>query len=43
MPDPGGTALNYEVMEEAVRSLRCRGSVPDDWKDRVDEDYQARK
>ncbi len=43
MPDPGGTALNYEVMEEAVRSLRCCGSVPDGWKDRIDEDYQSRK
>ncbi|MBR0515012.1 MAG: VWA domain-containing protein [Clostridia bacterium] len=41
--DKIGTALNYTVMEEAVRSLRCSGSVPDTWKDRIDEDYRARK
>ena len=41
--DEQGTALNYTVMTEAVRSLRCCGSIPDDWSDEIDRDYKARK
>lgn len=40
--DEEGTALNYEVIGEAITSMRCRASIPMDWKDRIDEDYRMR-
>ena len=40
--DARGTALNYEVMTEAVRSLRATGALPSTWKDKIDEDYKSR-
>lgn len=42
--DSSGTGLNYEVLNEAITSVRC-GSVPLDagWKKKIDEDYQKRK
>ncbi len=41
--DEIGTALNYEVLSETVSRVREFGSVPKDWKNRIDEDYNKRK
>ena len=41
--DEQGPALNYALMTEAVRSLRCRGSIADGWSDEIDRDYKSRK
>ena len=41
--DAVGTALNYEVLSETVSRVREFGSVPKDWKNRIDEDYNKRK
>ena len=40
--DQKGTALNYEVISEAVTSVRACRSVEANWKARIDEDYQKR-
>lgn len=40
--DEKGTALNYEVIGEAIMSMRCGCSLSDDWKVRIDEDYKKR-
>lgn len=41
--DEEGTALNYEVMEEAIYQLRCCSEpLSADWKKRIDEDMQRR-
>ena len=40
--DERGTALNYEVINEAVHHMRACGCVRDDWKNRIDEDVQKR-
>lgn len=42
--DSSGTGLNYEVLNEAISSVRC-GSAPLDagWKRKIDADYQKRK
>lgn len=39
--DSKGTALNYEVLSDAVCALRCSASI-DNWKDRIEEDYRRR-
>lgn len=41
--DGVGTRLNYEVVEEAIRSVRCNATLSNDWKKRIDEDYMGRK
>ena len=41
--DSEGTQLNYEVLSEAICSVRCSAPLSADWKKRIDEDYQARK
>lgn len=41
--DEVGTALNYEVLSETVREFRACGSLPQNWKERIDEDYKNRK
>ncbi|MBR5753538.1 MAG: VWA domain-containing protein [Clostridia bacterium] len=41
--DREGTALNYEVLSETVSKVRSYGSVPQDWKERIDKDYRNRK
>lgn len=41
--DSVGTRLNYEVVEEAIRSVRRNATLDDDWKKRIDEDYMGRK
>ncbi len=40
---PEGTALNYEVLSETVKTFRSTGKLSPKWKDRIDEDYKNRK
>lgn len=41
--DEAGTALNYEVMEEAIHHVRCCSTpLPAGWKTRIDEDVRRR-
>ena len=40
--DEAGTALNYEVISEAVCSVRAARPLSTDWKRRIDEDVQKR-
>jgi len=40
--DKEGTALNYEVISEAVCSVRASRPLSADWKKRIDEDVQRR-
>ena len=41
--DSEGTQLNYEVVSEAICSLRASKSINTDWKDRIDNYYKGRK
>lgn len=41
--DAVGTALNYEVVSEAICYHRRSGTVPANWKARIDKDYKSRK
>ena len=41
--DPRGTRLNYEVLSDAITSVRCCEELPCDWSRRIDEDYRERK
>ena len=41
--DARGQALNYEVLSEAVRSVRTCSPLKRDWKRRIEEDYSTRK
>ena len=41
--DAAGTALNYEVVSEAVASVRASVPLGKSWKKRIDEDYERRK
>ena len=41
--DSEGTALNYEVLSEAICSVCCSKPLGREWKKRIDEDYQRRK
>ena len=40
--DGEGTALNYEVVSEAISAVRCSAPLSADWKKRIDEDYKKR-
>jgi len=40
--DEQGTALNYEVISEAVSRVRCCAPLTADWKARIDEDFEKR-
>lgn len=40
--DPEGTALNFDVIAEAVCSVRMGCGIAEDWKSRIDEDYEKR-
>ena len=40
--DEAGTALNYQVISEAVCSVRAARPLSADWKRRIDEDVQKR-
>lgn len=41
--DHQGTQLNYEVLSEAVSTVRSSATLGTEWKKRIDEDYEARK
>jgi len=41
--DSEGTALNYEVLSEAICSVRCSRPIEPKWKERIEEDYRKRK
>lgn len=41
--DSAGTALNYEVMSEAVSQMRSSGALPQSWNARIRSDYETRK
>ena len=41
--DKGGTALNFEVISDAVCSVRACQPLSADWKKRIDEDFKSRK
>ena len=41
--DHQGTQLNYEVLSEAVSTVRSSAALGTEWKKRIDEDYKARK
>ena len=40
--DSMGTALNYEVVSDAIRTVRSCAILEPDWKARIDEDYKKR-
>lgn len=40
--DSQGTQLNYDVLNEAICTVRCNASLNADWKKRIDEDYNSR-
>ena len=41
--DEKGTALNYEVMDEAIREVRCsKAPLSSNWKNRIVEDAERR-
>lgn len=40
--DSKGTALNYEVVSDAICSVRSSALLKTDWKKRIDEDYKKR-
>ncbi|MEI6132730.1 MAG: hypothetical protein WCQ41_07900 [Bacillota bacterium] len=41
--DSEGTKLNYEVVSETIRRIRSKESIDANWKERIDNDYIARK
>jgi len=41
--DSAGTQLNYDVLSEAICSVRSNRSLNTDWKKRIDEDYEGRR
>ncbi len=40
--DDVGTQLNYEVLSDAICTVRCSETLSADWKERIDEDYERR-
>lgn len=40
--DSEGTALNYEVISEAISAVRCSIPLGSSWKKRIDEDFKNR-
>ncbi len=40
--DSEGTRLNYEVLSDAISTVRCSMPLSADWKKRIDEDYKTR-
>ena len=41
--DSAGTALNYEVISDAISAVRRSAPLTSGWKRRIDEDYSSRK
>ena len=40
--DSVGTELNYEVVSEAMCAMRCSAAIPDNWKNKIEEDMKRR-
>ena len=40
--DSAGTQLNYEVLSEAICAVRGSAPLGEDWKKRIDEDFESR-
>lgn len=40
--DSEGTLLNYEVISEAVSSIRASNAISENWKERIEEDFIKR-
>ena len=41
--DHEGTQLNYDVLSDAVSSVRCGAALEENWKERIDKDFKSRK
>ena len=41
--DSDGTQLNYDVISETISSLREHSKIEDNWKERIESDFQMRK
>ena len=41
--DSRGTALNYDVISEAVSTIRCEEELSAGWKSRIEEDFENRE
>ena len=41
--DSKGTALNYEVISDAVRNIRKGACLDSSWRERIDRDFEERK
>ena len=41
--DKEGTALNYEVLSDAIRTVRSHAPLSANWKARIDQDFERRK
>ena len=41
--DSRGTRLNYEVLSDAISSVRSCKPLEENWSQRIDEDYLGRK
>lgn len=41
--DGEGTMLNYDVISEAVSNIRANRKITENWKERIEEDYEKRK
>ncbi|MDO4648556.1 MAG: vWA domain-containing protein [Eubacteriales bacterium] len=40
--DARGTQLNYEVLGEAICEMRACGSLKENWREKIDEDFEER-
>lgn len=41
--DSAGTRLNYDVVSETIACMRCSAPIAENWKERIEEDYNSRK
>ena len=41
--DSRGTRLNYEVLSDAIDAVRGNEVLSENWKERIDQDYEDRK
>jgi len=41
--DSAGTQLNYEVLSDAITTVRCCAPLSASWKERIDKDFKGRK
>ena len=41
--DQAGTQLNYEVLSDAICSVRASAPLSADWKGRIEKDFKSRK